>query len=101
MIKITRVMYTRMKKVGTSRILALCSVVLNDCIMVHGIAVRDGRDGEYITMPHQPNGESGRKKEVLHPLSRDVHLYFKNTILEGYFSSSTRLEYEYYPEDLD
>lgn len=99
--KVTKIKYSRMESVGSSKILAICSVVFDDCLMVHGIAIRLGAGGEYVTMPHKVHSQSNSadKKEVVHPLNKDFHLYLKNVILDGYFTGGNRSEYGYRPEE--
>lgn len=116
MIQITRISYhiydeNYKKRNPESTLLATCSVVLNDSFMVHDIRVLDGVNGTYIGLPDRVSrgniskspgiAYSKSKKstnDVFHPVNRDTHIEFSQTIIDGYFKCKEEGFNHYHPE---
>lgn len=88
--EVTRVVIDRYyKDENKSNLLAEITVVINDCIMIHGITVRKGELGKYVAMPHtgmtkKTTEEGKRFRELLHPLSREFQDHMKESVLSAF-----------------
>ncbi|MGV3076470.1 septation protein SpoVG family protein, partial [Clostridium baratii] len=68
-----------------------CSVVFDDCVILHDVKVLNGEKGRYIIMPEKSNvknvNSSNRNREgedVFHPVRQSYSSYMKDVVLKGF-----------------
>ncbi len=108
--EITRVIFNDESFISREA-LAVCSVVLDDCLKLKGICLYKGSEGYYVTFPSKQDvykkisrlnegvsiqypenyrekskqGEGNKAyEEFYHPVSNKLYEYILNTILDGY-----------------
>lgn len=89
--KITKVKYYDIGVSGCKNFLARCSVVFDDCVILHDVKVLNGEKGRYIIMPEKSNvknvSSSNRNREgedVFHPVRQSYSSYMKDVVLKGF-----------------
>ena len=89
--KITRVKFYDIGVSSCKNFLARCSVVFDDCVILHDVKVLNGEKGRYIIMPEKSSVKNAsnvnRNKEgedVFHPVRQSYSSYMKNVILKGF-----------------
>ncbi len=71
-----------------SKLKAVASIIVDDCLAVHDIKIIEGVDGEFIAMPSRktPNGDF---KDIAHPINTATRELMRDTILDAYKRSLT------------
>lgn len=87
--EITRVVIDKYYKDGNNGLLAEVTVVINDCLMVHGITVRNGELGQYVAMPHtgmlRKSATSEKKfRELFHPLTKEFQTQLRKSVIDAF-----------------
>lgn len=102
--KITRVKYYDLKENNCQNYLGKCSIVIEDCLILHDIRILDGKKGRYVIMPEKSkaglvtSGNINKEGEdVFHPVSHSFFDYMKKVILTGYKEYETKGESSYSP----
>lgn len=54
-----------------SKLKAVASIVIDDCIAIHDIKILDGEGGEFISMPSRKTPD-GNFRDVVHPINSDA-----------------------------
>lgn len=100
--KITKIRFYDIGELD-SRFLAKCSIVLDDCIMVHDIKLLNGKGGKYIVMPERSQNntksiiKNNEEDDVFHPVRKSFFNYMKKVIFEGYDEYKAKGEKVYIP----
>jgi stage V sporulation protein G len=66
-----------------SNVLAYASATIDGMFGVHGIAVVNGKNGSFVSMP-QTKDTSGKYRDVFHPITSGVRLELNNAVLSEY-----------------
>lgn len=82
--KITKVKYYDIDMSNCSNFLCKCSIVFDDCVILHDIKILKGKKGKYITMPEKLGNKNTVKEDVFHPVNQSYFEYMKESILKGY-----------------
>ena len=66
-----------------SKLKAVASIIIDDCLAIHDIKIIDGNNGEFIAMPSRktPNGEF---KDITHPINSQTREVMREAILAAY-----------------
>ena len=80
--KITDVRVRLVSKEDT-KLKAVASITIDDCLVVHDIRIINGKDGLFISMPRRKTPD-GEYKDIVHPINTETKEELKNTILEAY-----------------
>ena len=85
--KITSVNVRKMEN-EDSKMRAVASVVLEDCIAIHDIKIilgknEDGSDKLFIAMPSRPTSTGGYR-DIAHPINSETRQIFEKEIIEAY-----------------
>lgn len=103
--KITKVTYYDINKgENGSSFLSKCSVVLDDCMVLHDLKILNGKKGRYILMPSKkgdnlnksPNVNNTRD-DMFHPVDKRYFKYMSEIILKGYDYLISSGEHVYIP----
>lgn len=96
---ITKVKYFVVSPPGYKGMVASCSVILDNSLLLTNIKLFE-RDGEkIIQMPTRTLKKYQKNVEIFHPVSKSFYEYLKSTIVEGYNNYKETGSYDYYPED--
>ena len=82
MIQITDVKI-RMVNAENSKLKAVASLIIDDCLAVHDIKIIEGDNGEFIAMPSRKT-PSGEFKDIAHPINSDTREVMRKAIIDAY-----------------
>ena len=82
MIQITDVKI-RMVNAENSKLKAVASLIIDDCLAVHDIKIIDGDNGEFIAMPSRKT-PSGEFKDIAHPINSETREVMRKAIIDAY-----------------
>lgn len=64
-----------------SKLLAVASLIIDDCFAVHDIKILSGDNGPFIAMPSRKTPD-GKSKDIVHPINSETREFLSNAILE-------------------
>ncbi|HET6350562.1 MAG TPA: septation regulator SpoVG [Coriobacteriia bacterium] len=75
--KITKV---TLRPVAMNKVVAIASIVVDDCFVVHDLRVVNGDKGIFVAMPSRklPNGEF---RDICHPINTDARNGIQDAVL--------------------
>ena len=80
--KITDIRIRLMEK-DDSRLKAVASVTIDDCIAIHDIKIVDGTDGYFVSMPSRKSSR-GEYRDIVHPINNEARAEMLKAIMEAY-----------------
>ncbi len=66
-----------------SKLKAVASIVIDDCIAIHDIKILSGEGGDFIAMPSRKTPD-GTYKDIIHPINSETREIIKNAIFAKY-----------------
>ena len=66
-----------------SKLKAVASIIIDDCLAIHDIKIIDGDNGEFIAMPSRKT-PSGEFKDITHPINSQTREVMREAILAAY-----------------
>ena len=60
------------------------SITIDDCIVIHGIAIVDGKNGMFISFPARKLRTNGNFVDIVHPIKTEVRQEIQEAILQKY-----------------
>lgn len=81
--KVTNVKIREIYELKENRMKAMVSIVLEDCLAVHGIRVIEGNAGLFVAMPSQKRYDSDFK-DIVHPIIKDLRIEITKKVLDAY-----------------
>ena len=82
MITITDVKIS-MVNAENSKLRAVASIIIDDCLALHDIKIIEGNEGEFIAMPSRKT-PSGEFKDIAHPINTETRELMRDVILKAY-----------------
>lgn len=79
---ITNVRIYPLKKENT-KLCALATITIDDCLVIHDIKVIHGEGGDFISMPNRRHN-TGDYKDIVHPINTETRQYMSKLILDAY-----------------
>ncbi len=73
----------RMVNAENSKLRAVASIIIDDCLALHDIKIIEGNDGEFIAMPSRKT-PSGEFKDIAHPINTETRELMRDVILKAY-----------------
>ena len=73
----------RMVNAENSKLRAVASIIIDDCLALHDIKIIEGNEGEFIAMPSRKT-PSGEFKDIAHPINTETRELLRNVILKAY-----------------
>ncbi len=73
----------RLIKKDDTKLKAVASVVIEDCIALHDIKVIENDSGMFIAMPAKKT-ENGTYRDIVHPINKDTRDTLTNIVLEAF-----------------
>ncbi len=80
--KITDVRIRLMEK-EDSKLKAVASVTIDDCIAIHDIKIVDGADGYFVSMPSRKSSR-GEYRDIVHPINSEARAELTDAVMEAY-----------------
>lgn len=66
-----------------SKLKAVASIVIDDCIAIHDIKILRGEGGDFIAMPSRKTPD-GTYRDIIHPINSETREIIKNAIFAKY-----------------
>jgi len=82
MISITDVKI-RMVNAENSKLKAVASIIIDECLAIHDIKIIEGDNGEFIAMPSRKT-PAGEFKDIAHPINSETREVMRDKILTAY-----------------
>ena len=73
----------RMVNAENSKLRAVASIIIDDCLALHDIKIIEGNEGEFIAMPSRKT-PSGEFKDIAHPINTETRELMRDVILKAY-----------------
>jgi len=82
MIKISDIRVRHIKS-DNNKLLAVASLIIDECFAIHDIKILSGDNGPFIAMPSRktPDGEF---KDIVHPINSETRDILSKSIIEAY-----------------
>ena len=77
-----------MSKGDWGRTKAYCSITFDDCFVVTGLKVIEGRNGLFVSMPSQKD-KNGEYKDIAFPVTSEMRQHIQEVVLNEYMGGST------------
>lgn len=84
--KITNVKIYHTKS-SNNRLLAFAKIVIEERLVISGIKIFDGNNGEYLSFPNSHNHMTGKTYDICFPITREFHSKIVETVLNEYFKT--------------
>lgn len=79
----------RITKLTDSKTLALCSITLDSEFVVSGLAIYNGKNGLWVSLPSRKN-KDGEYKDICFPITKEARLDIQNAVLTKYNSMNAK-----------
>ena len=66
-----------------SKLKAVASIVIDDCIAIHDIKILSGEGGDFIAMTSRKTPD-GTYRDIIHPINSETREIIKNAIFAKY-----------------
>lgn len=66
-----------------SKLKAVASIVIDDCIAIHDIKILSGEGGDFIAMPSRKTPDV-TYRDIIHPINSETREIIKNAIFAKY-----------------
>jgi stage V sporulation protein G len=72
-----------LRPVAMNKVVAIASIVIDDCFVVHDLRVVNGDKGLFVAMPSRklPNGDF---RDICHPINTDARNAIQAAVLEQF-----------------
>ena len=73
----------RLVSADNTKLRAVASIVVDECLAVHDIKIIEGDSGEFIAMPSRKT-PAGEFKDIAHPINTQTREFMRDVILDAY-----------------
>lgn len=72
-----------LRPVAMNKVVAIASIVIDDCFVIHDLRVVNGDKGLFVAMPSRklPTGEF---RDICHPINSDARNVIQDAVLEQF-----------------
>lgn len=72
-----------LRPVAMNKVVAIASIVIDDCFVVHDLRVVNGDKGVFVAMPSRklPNGDF---RDICHPINTDARNAIQEAVLQEF-----------------
>lgn len=72
-----------LRPVAMNKVIAIASIIIDDCFVVHDLRVVNGDKGVFVAMPSRklPNGDF---RDICHPINTDARNAIQAAVLEQF-----------------
>jgi len=68
---------------SSGKVKAYADITIDDCFVVNGLRVIDGRNGLFVAMPSRKR-DDGTYADIAHPITADFRRELMDAVLEAY-----------------
>jgi len=79
--------------VEENKLRAYVNITIDDCFMVRGLKIIQGREGLFVAMPNK-QGKNGAFRDVAHPLNSETRKMIEDKVIESYYQALEETEEE-------
>lgn len=74
-----------LRPVAMNKVVAIASIVIDDCFVVHDLRIVDGDKGLFVAMPSRklPNGEF---RDICHPINSDSRNVIQESVIAAFLA---------------
>lgn len=84
-----RITDTRLLEGDGVKVLARVSIILDDMVAIHGLAVMPGhRGGLHLAFPRHKHSD-GSQRDTAHPLNAETRAYIERIVFDAYRAGKT------------
>ena len=83
-----------------AKLKAFASITLEDCFVVRGLKIIEGKDGTFVAMPSRRR-KDGEYQDIAHPITAEFRDEMERTILAEYRKEKERAKVEETPHMSD
>ena len=73
----------RIVNAENSKLKAVASIIIDDCLAIHDIKIIEGDNGEFIAMPSRKT-PTGEFKDIAHPINTQTREIMRDAVLAAY-----------------
>ena len=84
-----RITEVRVSLRDDAKLKAFASITLDDCFVIRGLKIIEGKDGTFIAMPSRRR-KDGEYQDIAHPITADARDEMERVILEEYRKEKER-----------
>lgn len=66
-----------------SKLKAVASVTIDDCIVIHDVKIVQGKEGYFISMPSKKTPD-GEYRDLVHPINTETREHLVDELLKAY-----------------
>ncbi len=72
-----------LRPVAMNKVVAIASIVIDDCFVIHDLRVVNGDKGLFVAMPSRklPSGEF---RDICHPINSDARSHIQQAVLDQF-----------------
>lgn len=76
-----RITDVRIKKVDSSnKLIAVASITIDNCFVVHELRVIDGKNGLFVAMPSRKS-KDGKFRDIVHPINAETRKMLEEAVI--------------------
>ena len=77
--------------VEENKLRAYVNITIDNCFMVRGLKIIQGKDGLFVAMPNK-QGKNGAFRDVAHPINADTRKMIETMVLDKYCEATSPQE---------
>ena len=74
------------------RILARCSIVIDEMMCINGLAILHARNGGLLLSMPRHKHQDGTYRDTAHPINKETRSYIEDKVFEAYKSKGKKVE---------
>lgn len=78
-----RITKVSLRPVDMNKVIAVASIVLDDCFVIHDLRVVNGEKGLFVAMPSRKLS-NGEFRDVCHPINAEARGHIQQTVLDEF-----------------
>jgi stage V sporulation protein G len=95
-----RITEVRVSLRDDAKLKAFASITLDDCFVIRGLKIIEGKDGTFVAMPSRRR-KDGEYQDIAHPINNDARQEMERVILAEYRREKERAKVEETPHMSD
>ena len=68
---------------STSKVVAIATIIIDECFVVKGLKIFDGANGFFVSMPNK-KGQDGEYKDIAFPITKEAREQITASVLQEY-----------------
>jgi stage V sporulation protein G len=95
-----RITEVRVSLRDDAKLKAFASITLDDCFVIRGLKIIEGKDGTFVAMPSRRR-KDGEYQDIAHPINNEAREEMERIILAEYRKEKERAKVEETPHMSD